>query len=174
MIGTDDQVYTRALDASGQPGRRLRQRRSRTGAATVATRFGNGLELEAFVVGADNQVYAETFDPRQPPERLLRRPLTGRSPRSPRGPTPTATRSLFAVGTDNQLYELKFDASGNAPPAATPRRPAATSSRPSLTHDAAGNPLLYAVGQDDQVYGLKMTRRRHPGRAVSSRSMAGR
>src|SRR5205823_131157 len=64
---------------------------------------------------------------------------------------------LFAVGTDTQLYELKFGLDGLPLSGSFTKVAQGGAYRSSvLTHDSSGNPLLYVIGQDGQVYGLRL------------------
>lgn len=155
VIGFDDQVYTRALDASGVPtGGYIAAGYGRV-KDLAATRFGGGPGVEAFVIGTDDQVYAETFDSGNHTAGYVRTASGSLSSLSA-GTDAAGNPLLFGVGTDNQLYELTFDAAGNARSGRYTRGAFGSFQSVNLTHDQGGDPLLYAVGQDDLVYGLKL------------------
>ena len=97
-IGTDDNVYTRLLDASGNPSggyyRPERRQVQRPRRDPVRTSLASG--FEAFVIGTDNQVYAQTIDPATTSAAISHRLRLGRvdrgGDRRRRQPTPVRRR----------------------------------------------------------------------------------
>ena len=155
VIGSDGIVYTQALDSSGNPTGGYDQVAYGQVKDLAATRFGNTTNLEAFVIGTDNQVYAETTTGATKSGYFAT--AYGSIASVSVGTDASGNPLLFAIGTDNQLYEQTFNASGQATSPSYTKAAYGDFKSTVLTHDASGNPLLYAVGQDGQVYGLKMT-----------------
>jgi hypothetical protein len=62
----------------------------------------------------------------------------------------------FVIGLDNQVYNVKFNSSGN-PLGGYATSPIASGGVKSISvsSDASGNPLLFAIGFDNQVYSVK-------------------
>jgi len=154
LLGVDGQAETRATDASGNPTGDFSPIAPGQVKDLAAIRLGGGPGFEAFVIGTDDRVYAATI-------------VSGVT----RGYFPTAYGAiasvsagadaagnplLFAVGTDHQLYEQKFDASGNPTSPGYTKAAYGDFKQTILTQNASGSPLLFAVGQDDQIYGLRM------------------
>lgn len=155
VIGTDDQVYTHALDASGAATGGYISAGSGKVKDLAATRYGGGPNVEAFVIGTDDQVYAETFDSANHPSGYLRTAWGSLSSISA-GTDASGNPLLCGVGADGQIYELSFDSDGNARSGSYTRAALGAFRLVTLTHDQVGNPLLYALGGDGLVYGLKL------------------
>ncbi len=153
VIGSDDQVYTHALDLSGNPSGGYFRVASGAVKDLAAVRLGPGLGSEVFVVGFDDQVYAATVSGTGGRYSAT---AFGSIASVSAGTDAAGNPLLFAVGTDHQLYEQRFNSAGNPTSASYTKAAFGDFKQTTLAHDAAGNPLLYAVGQDDQVYGLKM------------------
>ncbi len=154
VIGSDGMVYTRRLDVSGNPTSSYYQVAYGQVKNLAVTRFDNTTNFEAFVIGMDNQVYADTIISGKSSGYLAT--AYGSIASVSSGTDASGNPIMFAIGTDNQLYEQKFDASGKATSGSYTKAAYGDFKQTFLTHDASGNPLLYALGQDNQVYGLKM------------------
>ena len=156
VIESDGQVYDRARDSTGTPtgGYQLVNFGQVKGLAV--SRLGGGAGFEAFVIGGDNQVYAATVSASGTTERNYFATAYGSIASVSSGTDSSGNPLMFAIGTDNQLYEQRFDASGNATSPSYVKAAYGDFKQTFLTHNAYGNPLLYAIGQDNQVYGLQM------------------
>lgn len=154
VVGTDNQIYTHALDGNGRPTGGYTQVAYGAVKDVAATRLGATTNYEAFVIGGDNQVYATTSIGGSKTGYFAT--AYGSIASVSVGNSAAGNPLLFAIGTDNQLYQQKFDAAGKALSPSYTKAAYGDFKLTLLTHDAAGNPLLYAVGQDGQVYGLKM------------------
>jgi hypothetical protein len=106
---------------------------------------------QAFVIGQDNQVYAETFSDSGTPTGKYSLTTPGTVKAIDTGRDTDGDPLLFAIGLDNQAYEQQFDSNGKS---ATPYTLAAAGQVKSIAvgHDAAYRPQLFAIGMDDQVY----------------------
>jgi len=154
VIGADNQVDTRPLDATGKPNGGYSVLAPGQVKDLAATRLGVGRNFEAFVIGLDDRVYAETI--LGGTRRGYFATAQGSVASVSAGTDAAGNPLLFSIGTDHQLYEQKFDASGNATSTSDTKAAFGDFRSTVLTHDATGTPLLYAVGQDGQVYGLKL------------------
>ncbi len=141
VIGTDSQVYTRLLDASGNPTGAYYQIANKQVLGLSVIRLGAGSNFRAFVVGTDHQVYAETISGATRSGYFATAPGASVSSITA-GTDASGNPLLFLIGTDNQLYEQKFDASGQPVPNSFSKPTAGSFQSAILTHDAAGNPLL--------------------------------
>jgi hypothetical protein len=155
VIGADNQVYTRPLDASGNPTGGYHQVAFGQVKDLAVTRLAGSTSFEDFVIGGDNQVYASTISGSTHGGYFAT--ASGSVASISVGTDAHGNPLLFAVGTDHQLYEQTFNASGKATSPSYTKAAIGDFNSTTLTHDAQGNPLLYAIGQDDQVYGLKLT-----------------
>ncbi len=158
VIASDGQVYDRDLSTAETPqGGYLLSAYGQTTALAV-TRFGSGLSTEAFVIGSDQQVYAETFDASNN-QRGYFATAAGAVQSIAVGTDASGNPLLFVISTSsdgNQLYEVKFDSNGNATSGSYVKAAYGNFKQVIVTHDASGNPLLYAIGTDNLVYGLQM------------------
>lgn len=155
VIGTDDMVYTHALDATGHPtGGYYQVAYGQVKDLAVArVKTVGDLNSVAFVIGTDDQVYDTLVSGA---EGQYQSTAYGSVSSISAATLYSGNLVLFAVGTDHQLYEQKF--SNNGYPTSVSYTKAAYGAFRStvLTSDAAGDPLLYAIGQDGQVYGLRL------------------
>ena len=116
--------------------------------------------LRGVVIGTDGQVYAKTIEPSN--HRAAISTASGSVKSISAGTDINGNPILFTVSTDadaNQLYYLKFDASGNPTSRSFTKAANGNFKSTILTHDAAGNPLLFALSNNadkNQVYELKM------------------
>ena len=156
VVGSDGQLYDRALDAAGNPTGVYHLTAVGQTKDLAASGLGGGQGFEAFVVGGDNKVYAETFSAAGIILRSYFATAYGSTTSVSSGTDASGNPLLFAIGTDNQLYEQKYNSAGTAISPAFTKAAFGDFKMTVLTHDQTGNPLLYAVGQDNQVYGLKM------------------
>jgi predicted outer membrane repeat protein len=151
VIGLDNQVYGRHLDANGNPsGGYFLTAPGQVKALQVARDGDNGLEL--FVIGLDNQVWAQTFDHGGNPSGgyFLTTPGQVLSITVPNSFLP----EVFAVGLDSQVYEARFDASGRS---TAPFGLVATGHVKSFVVGSyAGFQEGFAIGLDNQVYAVNM------------------
>jgi len=154
VIGSDGQVYTHAIDGSGNPTGGYLQLAYGQVKDLAVTRFGDKTSFEAFVIGLDGQGYAATISGSTRSGYF--HTAYGSTASVSAGTDSIGNPLLFAIGTDHQLYEQKFNAAGVPTSASYTKAAFGDFKRTVLTHDAGGNPLLYAVGQDGQVYGLKL------------------
>ena len=154
VVGSDGMVYTRALDASGNPTGGYALTAYGVVKALAATQFGTGGGSEAFVIGTDNQVYAETIVGASKSGYFAT--ASGSVASISVGTDARGNPLLFAIGTDHQLYAQEFNSSGHATSPSYTKAAYGSFRSAVVTHDAGGNPLLFAVGTDGQVYGLKL------------------
>jgi Tol biopolymer transport system component len=108
-----------------------------------------------FVLGLDQQVYAQLFDANGNPSSGYFLASAGQVQTLEVGQDGSGRPEVFALGFDNQVYVLKLDASGHA---VGPYLLAHTGEVRSfsVSSDAAGNPELFVLGFDSQVYALKL------------------
>jgi hypothetical protein len=132
----------------------------------LATTYGRGefmIRLQApgpleetFVIGLNNQVYAQKLD-------ATGHPIGGYFLTTPGevldlrvGRTAAGLPELFVKGLNNQIYAQKIDPNGNS---AGPYFFTATGQIKTFEvgNDASGAPEVFAIGLNDQVYSLKFT-----------------
>lgn len=110
---------------------------------------------DLFVLGPNNQVYAQKLDANGQPasDYFLTQASAVKS--FALGHDAAGRPVLFVIGGDNQVYEMKFDANGNP---ASPYLPTKQGFVQSLAvgNDPQGRPELFAVGLNQPfVFGLK-------------------
>lgn len=158
VIGSDGQAYFQDFGTSGVQ-RPLGDYVS-TGSGPVsqiaATRFGAGaLNFEVFATDSGGQVKAETINPRGQQSGYFAA-APGAIQSLSTGTDANGNPLLFAIGTDKQLYEQRFDANGR-PLSTNYIKPAYGDFQQTfVTHNQAGNPILYVSGADGQVYYLSL------------------
>ncbi len=159
-IGADNQVYSQLLSSLGSP------------ASTNAnlTTVGGVLAMEVandgagnplvFVIGQDNQVYVQRFDANGNSLGGYWLVSAGTVSSINVGYTAAGLPELFVIGkgtqpslglANQQVSVLQFSAAGV--PSGT-YSPAASGAIQSLVvaHDAAGDPLTFVIGMDNEVY----------------------
>ncbi len=128
--------------------------------AMQTVRLGDTGNYIVFVVGSsDNQVYAEKISSNGTSSGYY--PTAYGSVLSmTAGTDASGNPLLFVISTssDNfQLYEQKFNLNGDPTSGGSYTKAAFGNFKTAIvTHDANGNPLLYATGQDNLAYGLQM------------------
>jgi hypothetical protein len=177
VIGLDDQVYAQRFDANGNPvGGYFRVAPGRVDALAVGNDTAG--RPEVFVIGLDSRLWILKFD-------LNGNPVGGYfvAPGNYDGGgcavPPVRSLSIghdaagnpevFVIGGGDQVWAQKFDANGNpqgyyAPSGGACANPIATGAVKSISagNDAAGNPELFAIGLDDQVYAQKLDANGNP------------
>jgi uncharacterized delta-60 repeat protein len=121
-----------------------------------------GTEVEeSFVIGFDNQVYAQKFDANgnSAGAYFLTQPGQVKALSATRDASNNT--ELFIIGLDNQVYAQKFDLFGNSVGGYFFTQPGQVLSI-SAGRDGAGNPELFVIGLDNQVYAQKFDASGHP------------
>jgi ELWxxDGT repeat protein len=111
---------------------------------------------EVFVLGLDNQVYAEKFGSNSSPTGgyFLTRP--GQVQALTVGHDASGQPEVFVLGLDNQVYAQTFDANGNSTSGYFLTAPGKVKSM-AVGADAANHPELFVIGLDNQVYAQKLS-----------------
>ena len=152
VIGTDNQVYARATDTSGNvTGGYYLVAPGQVKALATARAGDTGVEL--FVIGTDNQVYAATIDASGNVNGYFA-VAPGQVKAIATGNDASGDPEFFVIGMDNQVYAEKLDISGNPVGGYFATAPGAVSSI-GVGHDASNNPEVFAVGTDGGVYAQK-------------------
>jgi hypothetical protein len=158
-IGLDDQVYAQKLDTNGRS--ITPYFLTRPGAVkTLTTTFYNAnstfLTAEVFVIGLDDQVYAQKFDlfGNSASGYVLTRPgqvkaLAVNSTRADGNP------EMFAIGLDDQVYAQKFDNHGDSASGYFLTRPGQVKAI-AVGYEGSSIQNLFAIGLDDRVYGQQI------------------
>lgn len=136
--------------------------RVQSGADFVAASGSSGSQTKLFLMGLDEQVYTQTLDasgiPRDSSQLAAPGQVNAIQAVNPASGSPL----LLVIGFDGQVYEQQFDAAGA--PLLTARNPTggyfltkpAQVKAISATVTSAGNPLIAAIGLDDQVYAQQL------------------
>lgn len=109
---------------------------------------GNGI---VFVIGLDQQVYAQQLDASGNPVGAPSLVAIGQVKALVAGTDANGNPLLFVEGLDSQVFELRFDANGNSLGNFVLVQPGQIKAM-ALGADASNNPLLFVIGMDDQVY----------------------
>jgi hypothetical protein len=109
---------------------------------------------EIFVLGLDNQVYAQNFDPSGNSASSYFLAAPGQVKDLVAGHNASNQPVLFVIGQDNQVYSVKFDANGNSLGGYALASPGQVKAL-AVGHDASNDPELFVIGLDNQVYALK-------------------
>ncbi len=156
VIGTDSQVYYQSFDPATE---RPTGTFIATGLTNVsyvsATRFGPAsLSFEVFAISG-NSVIAKTINSRGVISSTINVSFPVAIASISAGTDANGNPLLFAIGTNQTLYEEQFNAAGQ-PTGSPTTGPAAYGAFKLvyLTHDASGNPLMFCAGTDGQAYGL--------------------
>jgi hypothetical protein len=112
---------------------------------------------EIFVIGLDNQVYAQKLNADGTPNGDFFLTATDRRHAVKAlsiGKDASNNTELFVIGLDDQVYAQKFDANGD--PVGTYFLTRASRVKfMTVGRDGNNNPLLFVIGLDDQVYAQK-------------------
>ena len=164
VIGLDNQPYGQKLDATGHQVGGYFVLQAAPGFITQVKAIAAGHDAAnrplLFAIGLDNQVYVQQFTAAGDQNGFWFLTKPGAVKSISVGSDAAGDPELFAIGLDNQVWALKFDAAGNPGPAyyfPIQVAPAVTTLVKSVavSHDAQYNPLLFAIGLDDQVYAVK-------------------
>jgi autotransporter-associated beta strand protein len=116
---------------------------------------------ELFVIGLDNQVYAQKLDSNGSSSSGYVLASPGQVKALVTAHDPSNLPEGFVLGMDNQVYALHVNASGNAVSGYFPVAPGQVKSF-SVGYDATARPEVFAIGLDNQVYAAKMDANGNP------------
>jgi hypothetical protein len=108
---------------------------------------------DLFVIGLDNQVWAEKLDPAGNPVGGYFLVQTGAVKSFSAGHDAAGRPELFVIGLDDQVYGLHFDGNGN-PVGGYFQAAIGQVKSLSAGQDALNRPELFVIGLDDQVWAL--------------------
>jgi hypothetical protein len=106
---------------------------------------------ETFVIGLDNQVYAQLFDASGSSVSGYFLASPGTIKALAVSQDGTGKPEIFVQGQDNQAYALSLDATGHALGSYFLTRPGQVKSF-TLGQDGSGDPEVFVIGLDNQVY----------------------
>jgi hypothetical protein len=109
------------------------------------------LGSETFVLGLDNQVYAEKFDANDNPMGGYFLTSPGQVKTLTVGHDASGLALVFAIEMDDQVYVQKFNVNGDSTGGDSPTAPGRIQSL-SVGWDAGGAPEAFVIGLDDQVW----------------------
>jgi hypothetical protein len=110
---------------------------------------------DLFVIGLDNQVYAQKIDPNGSSATGYFLTTPGQVLSFAAGTTAFGLPELFVLGLDNQVYAQTFDVNGNPTSGYVLTTPGKVLSF-QVGSDGFGNPEVFALGLDGQVYAQKL------------------
>ncbi len=164
VIGLDHQPYAQKLDATGHAVGGYFVLQAAPGFITQVKAIAAGHDAAnrplLFAIGLDDQVYVQKFTAAGDQNGFWSLTKPGAVKSITVGSDALGDPELFAIGLDNQVWALKFDAAGNPGPAyyfPVQVAPGVTTLVKSVavSHDARYEPLVFAIGLDDQVYAVK-------------------
>ncbi len=120
-----------------------------TSAAPTLTVTAGPSAMIVYALGADNQVYGQSFDANGKPTGAPWLVAPGQVRQVQTGKLGTTGNELFVLGLDDQIYALKLDGSGKAVGGYFLGRPGQVRS---FSLSDGPLPHLYALGLDSQIY----------------------